>query len=152
MTKIISILTLLILSVSACTTKNKKTREVATANMNQAEKLEFYKQQFEQASEDISLDDFEKFNPLFYYKQDGVYPSFSYNRQDIFILNNYHNFYCTSNVETIQEVTLRRAVFTVKDQLKVIKKLNQVDEYTNCLLYTSPSPRDATLSRMPSSA
>ena len=30
-----------------------------------------------------------------------------------------------------------------------------VDEYTqlvNCLLYTSPSPRDATLSRMPSSA
>ena len=24
--------------------------------------------------------------------------------------------------------------------------------YTNCLLYTSPSPRDATLSRMPSSA
>ena len=25
-------------------------------------------------------------------------------------------------------------------------------EYRNCLLYTSPSPRDATLSRMPSSA
>ena len=24
--------------------------------------------------------------------------------------------------------------------------------YNNCLLYTSPSPRDATLSRMPSSA
>ena len=27
-----------------------------------------------------------------------------------------------------------------------------VDAYTSCLLYTSPSPRDATLSRMPSSA
>ena len=27
-----------------------------------------------------------------------------------------------------------------------------VDEYGHCLLYTSPSPRDATLSRMPSSA
>ena len=26
------------------------------------------------------------------------------------------------------------------------------DRYTGCLLYTSPSPRDATLSRMPSSA
>ena len=26
------------------------------------------------------------------------------------------------------------------------------DGYTSCLLYTSPSPRDATLSRMPSSA
>ena len=25
-------------------------------------------------------------------------------------------------------------------------------QYINCLLYTSPSPRDATLSRMPSSA
>ena len=27
-----------------------------------------------------------------------------------------------------------------------------VEDYMNCLLYTSPSPRDATLSRMPSSA
>ena len=27
-----------------------------------------------------------------------------------------------------------------------------IDEYRACLLYTSPSPRDATLSRMPSSA
>ena len=27
-----------------------------------------------------------------------------------------------------------------------------LEEYTLCLLYTSPSPRDATLSRMPSSA
>ena len=26
------------------------------------------------------------------------------------------------------------------------------EDYYNCLLYTSPSPRDATLSRMPSSA
>ena len=27
-----------------------------------------------------------------------------------------------------------------------------VERFTDCLLYTSPSPRDATLSRMPSSA
>ena len=27
-----------------------------------------------------------------------------------------------------------------------------IGDYSNCLLYTSPSPRDATLSRMPSSA
>ena len=27
-----------------------------------------------------------------------------------------------------------------------------IDRLTGCLLYTSPSPRDATLSRMPSSA
>ena len=30
--------------------------------------------------------------------------------------------------------------------------LTKVDFYFSCLLYTSPSPRDATLSRMPSSA
>ena len=30
-------------------------------------------------------------------------------------------------------------------------ELKEPDDYT-CLLYTSPSPRDATLSRMPSSA
>ena len=30
------------------------------------------------------------------------------------------------------------------------RKMN--DEIMSCLLYTSPSPRDATLSRMPSSA
>ena len=28
----------------------------------------------------------------------------------------------------------------------------KTNRYDNCLLYTSPSPRDATLSRMPSSA
>ena len=28
----------------------------------------------------------------------------------------------------------------------------KISKYLNCLLYTSPSPRDATLSRMPSSA
>ena len=32
------------------------------------------------------------------------------------------------------------------------RDIDQVSDYTDCLLYTSPSPRDATLSRMPSSA
>ena len=32
------------------------------------------------------------------------------------------------------------------------KTIRLIDEITSCLLYTSPSPRDATLSRMPSSA
>ena len=31
-------------------------------------------------------------------------------------------------------------------------KSSTVEEVRHCLLYTSPSPRDATLSRMPSSA
>ena len=36
--------------------------------------------------------------------------------------------------------------------LERIEKLTGVDRYTLCLLYTSPSPRDGLLSRMPSSA
>ena len=32
------------------------------------------------------------------------------------------------------------------------KEILIVDDFSTCLLYTSPSPRDATLSRMPSSA
>ena len=34
----------------------------------------------------------------------------------------------------------------------IIEASNDSNEYLVCLLYTSPSPRDATLSRMPSSA
>ena len=33
---------------------------------------------------------------------------------------------------------------------ELLKK--EFDQYRNCLLYTSPSPRDSNLSRMPSSA
>ena len=44
---------------------------------------------------------------------------------------------------------------TVRDCREFIKKYNDVENfnvYGNCLLYTSPSPRDAESSRMPSSA
>ena len=34
----------------------------------------------------------------------------------------------------------------------IIEEIVKIDEKNTCLLYTSPSPRDATLSRMPSSA
>ena len=43
----------------------------------------------------------------------------------------------------------------VLDYLKTLKEVTHhtnADESDDCLLYTSPSPRDATLSRMPSSA
>ena len=50
----------------------------------------------------------------------------------------------------IQNATAR----SLKNEIDMIKndleKLNRADVI--CLLYTSPSPRDATLSRMPSSA
>ena len=39
------------------------------------------------------------------------------------------------------------------DQLFVpVERLDRVTRYVGCLLYTSPSPRDRTRSRMPSSA
>ena len=34
----------------------------------------------------------------------------------------------------------------------LVQTLNERHQDDDCLLYTSPSPRDATLSRMPSSA
>ena len=43
------------------------------------------------------------------------------------------------------------ALLNKKPTNKKIEELNNLLPH-NCLLYTSPSPRDATLSRMPSSA
>ena len=44
----------------------------------------------------------------------------------------------------------------VRSQLSVLELdlsvPESIDKFASCLLYTSPSPRDATLSRMPSSA
>ena len=38
----------------------------------------------------------------------------------------------------------------MRRQIRELKR--ELDQYDNCLLYTSPSPRDGLLSRMPSSA
>ena len=47
---------------------------------------------------------------------------------------------------TIKTTKMKNTVIIRKDYLHYIKK------YNRCLLYTSPSPRDGLLSRMPSSA
>ena len=39
-----------------------------------------------------------------------------------------------------------------KDIDSIVTRLETVDKTTHCLLYTSPSPRDLSTSRMPSSA
>ena len=46
------------------------------------------------------------------------------------------------------------AVAVIKHLLTVVPQLDkeQIDDVIVCLLYTSPSPRDRTRSRMPSSA
>ena len=41
---------------------------------------------------------------------------------------------------------------TTEQMLPIIDKMDKVGYYSVCLLYTSPSPRDRTRSRMPSSA
>ena len=46
-----------------------------------------------------------------------------------------------------------KGVLEAEKSGQIIKDLNiNIDISYTCLLYTSPSPRDATLSRMPSSA
>ena len=63
----------------------------------------------------------------------------------------------SSNVEGIAkkliEITGVDSIFTGPGFLTITRKESADWEAINtCLLYTSPSPRDATLSRMPSSA
>ena len=52
---------------------------------------------------------------------------------------------------------LMKKMFDIQDQCKSYKQLMKKmfdiqDQCKSCLLYTSPSPRDGLLSRMPSSA
>ena len=57
--------------------------------------------------------------------------------------------------KTIFEAALASKVSAIKEELEehyAAKFEEELAEAKNCLLYTSPSPRDATLSRMPSSA
>ena len=66
----------------------------------------------------------------------------------------------TNQVQVGSEVSGRidRVLVDVNDRVvpgQVLAEINTdviEDQITHCLLYTSPSPRDATLSRMPSSA
>ena len=57
---------------------------------------------------------------------------------------------------TAQNRSLRSDLRTVIKKFRLILESGNIEKvreaYSGCLLYTSPSPRDATLSRMPSSA
>ena len=46
----------------------------------------------------------------------------------------------------------RRFAYLIPAQGEPTLIVHAIEQSTYCLLYTSPSPRDATLSRMPSSA
>ena len=47
---------------------------------------------------------------------------------------------------------VKKYIRTLKDSREDIIEEVFLEDFSDCLLYTSPSPRDATLSRMPSSA
>ena len=61
---------------------------------------------------------------------------------------------CGHDVHTSSLLGTAKILNEVKDQFEGTIKLifQPAEEKLPCLLYTSPSPRDATLSRMPSSA
>ena len=54
--------------------------------------------------------------------------------------------------ERALELGLVDEIGKLEDAISYAANLAGLEEYKTCLLYTSPSPRDATLSRMPSSA
>ena len=57
------------------------------------------------------------------------------------------------HIVSLHKRILNQLIMTAAERYALfIEKYPDIEQYTRCLLYTSPSPRDATLSRMPSSA
>ena len=52
----------------------------------------------------------------------------------------------------LNEIPIGAVLVDNKSNEIISKKFNQINKFNSCLLYTSPSPRDRTRSRMPSSA
>ena len=52
----------------------------------------------------------------------------------------------------VKGIKFRDITTLLQDSEHFTKVINEMTEPWNCLLYTSPSPRDGLLSRMPSSA
>ena len=65
-----------------------------------------------------------------------------------------NNDYYDNNYFHIGKMNSYNSEFTLyfKTRKKAILAKGEFSNYINCLLYTSPSPRDRTRSRMPSSA
>ena len=68
------------------------------------------------------------------------------------VIEQLRNEFKKIKIKSVTEITHAKVRSLLK-KLKLNKFYEHVPFITNiCLLYTSPSPRDATLSRMPSSA
>ena len=62
-----------------------------------------------------------------------------------------HKEFMVRNQLKVPELPERKTKYTIRSQLRPFS-IDWRERVIICLLYTSPSPRDATLSRMPSSA
>ena len=74
-----------------------------------------------------------------------------------FLESSFNDFEKTSKNEDLQNNLLNKNDITLEKENKKFddkknKKIKKVVQLKNCLLYTSPSPRDQSGSRMPSSA
>ena len=56
------------------------------------------------------------------------------------------------NPKTLQEGIEQYAATLIRETYPTYSKVPKLIQFISCLLYTSPSPRDGLLSRMPSSA
>ena len=65
---------------------------------------------------------------------------------------NYPDLNTLVTMSDMFEISLDKLLKEDKQMVKTIDKERLYGKYYNCLLYTSPSPRDRTRSRMPSSA
>ena len=64
----------------------------------------------------------------------------------------YHDISDSNNPEIASTEDVKNAFLQNRSFRVDIESINETGNYYNCLLYTSPSPRDGLLSRMPSSA
>ena len=72
--------------------------------------------------------------------------------QDKLAVNEFSEFYFQDSESFVIEIIKKDGTKKTIDTSKGVKVETQIPEFYGCLLYTSPSPRDATLPRMPSSA
>ena len=59
---------------------------------------------------------------------------------------------CEKYIERINKFEKDVKAWVYFDKKLLLEKAQEADDHRSCLLYTSPSPRDRTRSRMPSSA
>ena len=107
-----------------------------------------YKNPFDFDLLDIINNDEEKLNKSYYSQPALVLTSLLYYQRLKNILPNQPNILAGHSLGEYSALVASNAI-DIHSALKLVYKRGK---FMACLLYTSPSPRDATLSRMPSSA